>query len=130
MSKIVIKPAIAQRYRDFMENGRVLFFSAPCGFGKSTLAKALLEGEKVCCLLVGEPNFAFPADTDWNILCIDNFQMMQEENEWQTLCKWIRNHPEKRFVLFALPNDSDSRRGGFGERWRWPCGLCHCGKQV
>lgn len=40
---IIIKPAVQQRFDSFIQRGRVLFVSAPCGFGKSTLADALLE---------------------------------------------------------------------------------------
>ena len=36
-----------------MERGRVLFFSAPCGFGKSTLSDALLSGRDVLRLNAG-----------------------------------------------------------------------------
>lgn len=40
---IIIKPAVQQRFDSFIQRGRVLFVSAPCGFGKSTLADALPE---------------------------------------------------------------------------------------
>ena len=44
---IIIKPSVQKRFDSFMEHGRVLFFSAPCGFGKTVLADALLRGRKV-----------------------------------------------------------------------------------
>lgn len=40
---IIVKPAVQQRFDSFIQRGRVLFVSAPCGFGKSTLADALPE---------------------------------------------------------------------------------------
>ena len=39
---ILIRPSVQKRFDSFMEHGRVLFFSAPCGFGKTSLADALL----------------------------------------------------------------------------------------
>ena len=55
MSKsIIIKPSVRQQYDKFMARGRVLFFSAPCGFGKSSLAEALLAEETVCALTAGK----------------------------------------------------------------------------
>lgn len=45
----------------------MLFVSAPCGFGKSTLADALPEA--------------------WDILLIDDFQQIPEGSEEQTLCQ-------------------------------------------
>ena len=44
---IIVKPSVRQRFDSFMERGRVLFFSAPCGFGKTALADALLSGRDV-----------------------------------------------------------------------------------
>ena len=34
---IIIKPSVQKRFDSFMAHGRVLFFSAPCGFGKTVL---------------------------------------------------------------------------------------------
>lgn len=45
--KIIIKPSVQKRFDSFMVHGRVLFFSAPCGFGKTVLADALLRGRNV-----------------------------------------------------------------------------------
>ena len=44
---IIIKPSVQKRFDSFMAHGRVLFFSAPCGFGKTVLADALLRGRNV-----------------------------------------------------------------------------------
>ena len=41
---IIIKTSVQKRFDNFMVHGRVLFFSAPCGFGKTVLADALLVG--------------------------------------------------------------------------------------
>ena len=38
---IIIKTSVQKRFDSFMMHGRVLFFSAPCGFGKTVLADAL-----------------------------------------------------------------------------------------
>ena len=44
---IIIKTSVQKRFDSFMMHGRVLFFSAPCGFGKTVLADALLHGQNV-----------------------------------------------------------------------------------
>lgn len=41
---VVIRPSVREQYQKFMARGRVLFFTAPCGCGKSTLAETLLAG--------------------------------------------------------------------------------------
>ena len=44
---VLIRPLAREQYDKFMARGRVLFFSAPCGCGKSTLARALPSGCQV-----------------------------------------------------------------------------------
>ena len=99
---IIIKPSVRQRFDSFMERGRVLFFSAPCGFGKSTLSDALLSGRDVLRLNAGAADFALPALSDgWDILLIDDFQMIPAEDGGQALCELIRSDPGKRFLLLS-----------------------------
>ena len=99
---IIVKPSVRQRFDSFMERGRVLFFSAPCGFGKSTLSDALLSGRDVLRLNAGAADFALPALSDgWEILLIDDFQMIPAEDGGQALCELIRSDPGKRFLLLS-----------------------------
>ena len=85
---IIIKPAVQQRFDSFIQRGRVLFVSAPCGFGKSTLADALLEGRSVLRLSAGAPDFSLDALPEaWDILLIDDFQQLPEGSKEQTLCQ-------------------------------------------
>ena len=44
---IIIKPAVQQRFDSFIQRGRVLFVSAPCGFGRTVASRALLPGTKL-----------------------------------------------------------------------------------
>ena len=99
---IIIKPAIAAQFEKFMELGRVLFFSAPCGFGKTALARALLAGRKFLALSPGDVDFALPAAGDgWQVLLLDDFQLLQEEKDQQALCDLIRANGDKRFVILS-----------------------------
>ena len=99
---IIVKPSVRQRFDSFMERGRVLFFSAPCGFGKSTLSGALLSGRDVLRLNAGAADFALPALSDgWEILLIDDFQMIPAEDGGQALCELIRSGADRRFVLLS-----------------------------
>ena len=99
---IIIKPSVQQRFDGFLRQGRVLFFSAPCGFGKSAAADALLSGRDVLRLDAGTADFSLAALKDgWSILLIDNFQQMREEQDGQTLCELIRADPARRFILIS-----------------------------
>ena len=85
-----------------MERGRVLFFSAPCGFGKTVTAEKLIrQTGKSYRSMSGDKVFfeQLTEDPDWEILFIDGFQMMQEENDLQALCSLIRENPDRRFIL-------------------------------
>ena len=100
--KIIIKPSVQKRFDSFMAHGRVLFFSAPCGFGKTVLADALLHGRNVLRQSAADPDCAIPPSAqDWDILLIDDLQLMQEEAGQQALCELIRSSPERRFVLLS-----------------------------
>ena len=44
---IIIKPEIAATFKAVMEHGRILMFSAPCGFGKTAVAEALVAAGAV-----------------------------------------------------------------------------------
>ena len=85
-----------------LRQGRVLFFSAPCGFGKTVLADALLRGRNVLRQSAADPDCAIPPSAqDWDILLIDDLQLMQEEAGQQALCELIRSSPERHFVLLS-----------------------------
>ena len=43
MNEVVIKPSLREQFLQGWAQCRVIFFSAPCGFGKSTAATALLS---------------------------------------------------------------------------------------
>ena len=99
---IIIKTSVQKRFDSFMVHGRVLFFSAPCGFGKTVLADALLRGRNVLRQSAADPDCVIPPSAqDWDILLIDDLQLMQEEAGQQALCELIRSSPERRFVLLS-----------------------------
>ena len=101
-SVIIVKPSTAQAFETFWKRGRVLFFSAPCGFGKTVLADTLLDGRPVLRLNAADTGFALPSLEDaWDILLIDNIQDMQEDQDWQALCALIRESTDRRFVLLS-----------------------------
>ena len=101
-SAIIVKPSTAQAFETLWKRGRVLFFSAPCGFGKTVLADTLLDGRPVLRLNAADTGFALPSLEDaWDILLIDNIQDMQEERDCQALCALIRESTDRRFVLLS-----------------------------
>ena len=101
-SVIIVKLSTTQAFETLWKCGRVLFFSAPCGFGKTAVAEALLSGREVLRLSADSADFSLPsAEADWQILLLDDLQDMQEEQDWNALCELIRACPERRFVLLS-----------------------------
>ena len=99
---IVIKPAVQQQFDHFLQYGRILFFSAPCGFGKTALSKALLAGQNVLTLTADERGIRLPDTAQgWEILLIDDFQYLQEDEEQKALSSFVRAHPDRRFVFLS-----------------------------
>ena len=99
---IIVKPFVEKQFDRFLRQGRVLFFSAPCGFGKTAVAEALLSSREVLRLPADSAGFKLPsAEADWQILLLDDLQDMQEEQDWNALCELIRACPERRFVLLS-----------------------------
>ena len=99
---IIIKPSVQKRFDSFMAHGRAFFFSAPCGFGKTAVAEALLSSREVLRLSADSAGFKLPsAEADWQILLLDDLQDMQEEQDWNALCELIRSGSDRRFVLLS-----------------------------
>ena len=99
---IIVKPSVEKQFDRFLRQGRALFFSAPCGFGKTAVAEVLLSGLEVLRLSADSADFSLPsAEADWQILLLDDLQDMQEEQDWNALCELIRACPERRFVLLS-----------------------------
>ena len=101
VNTVVVRPTIQQTFERFLQQERVLFFSAPCGFGKTTVARELAGEKGVLYLTAETPDFSVPAeDGTWQMLVVDDAQQMTEE-ECQTLCHLIRTCPGRRFMILS-----------------------------
>lgn len=99
---ILIKPSVQQKFDSVMQSGRILFFSAPCGFGKTALANALLRRHRTLRLCADAPDFTLRTlPENWDVLLIDDFQLLQEQETSQILCELIRANPARRFVFLS-----------------------------
>ena len=99
---IVIKPEIAKQFKNAMDSGQVVLLSAPCGMGKTTVARALLAGRRVLEISAGSPDFEIPEpDGSWEVLLIDNLQKIDDPAMQQNLCRLIEENHALRFVLLS-----------------------------
>ena len=84
--EIFIKPSLAEKFRQSWEKCRVIFFSAACGFGKTSVARKMLADKNVVWFDAEEPQFTegpFPGGCD--AVAIDNFQKLRDEKDQQTV---------------------------------------------
>lgn len=101
-NNIVIKPALLKLFQRGLEQYRVVLFSAPCGFGKTATASALLAQRQVCVYHAAEKgSLDTPPSADCDTVLIDDFHMVKEAEEQQKICDWIRTNYDKRFVFLG-----------------------------
>ena len=108
---VIIKKTIKTKFDEFMDHGRILYFGAPCGFGKSTVAFELLRGKKFELISGLETDGILPEiKLNRDIVVIDDLQQFQEDEDLQKLNELIRDNPQKKFVLLSRGGDG----GEFG----------------
>lgn len=99
---VVIEPALQERFDYAMKRHRVILFSAPCGCGKTTTARALLRGRAFDGRDGAE---GFSADCPVPFGCeavlIDNLQLLVDEAGRQCLVRMINEREDLRFVLLS-----------------------------
>ncbi|MCI2047286.1 MAG: LuxR C-terminal-related transcriptional regulator [Faecalibacterium sp.] len=99
---ILIKPALEELFSSCWRQYRVILFSAPCGVGKTTVAAKLLARHTVCTYAAAQQDcLAAPIPPACDAVLIDDFQLLQDEEEQQTVCAWIRANPDKHFVFLS-----------------------------
>ncbi len=99
---VIIKPEIQRKFDETMKHGRIIMFSAPCGFGKSTVANALLSGKNALTLCGDELEAGFSEKcAEYSFIIVDRFQLIRSETVREELCELIRVSPDKRFVILS-----------------------------
>lgn len=99
---VILTTSLARRFEAAMRKGRAVLFSAPCGFGKTASARALLAGKRVCAISAEDPELSLPAPGGkWDVLLVDDLQWLKDSAEQEALCAAIRENPEKKFVLLT-----------------------------
>ncbi len=99
--EIVIAPALRTGFAAALERGRAVLFSAPCGYGKTAVARALLAGRRTAYADARAADFTLPdACGDWDTLLLDELPALRGE-DCRALCALLRDAPDKRFVLLS-----------------------------
>ncbi len=101
MPETVITERVKEKFNRFQETGRVLFMGAPCGFGKSTVAEALLSGKRVKKIVFPEADVSLLGAGDWDYLLADDLQTVSDRHTADSLIALIRENPGRKFVILS-----------------------------
>ncbi len=98
---VVITTALQEKFKAAWTQRQVIFFSAPCGCGKSAAASTLLEPYTVCRWdALSEPLEPAP-DFTCDAVLLDNLQALKSPDAQQALHALILERPETHFVLLS-----------------------------
>jgi len=101
-ASVIIKPSLEEIFLTGWEHCRVILFSAPCGFGKTTTAAALLAGHIVCALDAASAEFLPDNITpDCDAVLVDDLQYLLEPQRREALCNLIRIRADLHFVMLG-----------------------------
>ena len=114
----IIKPVIADKFNKFIKNGRIFFLSAPCGFGKTVLTDALLQGKKILRLNADTADFSsVSAKKKWDIL-----QRMKEEStitQVKLMEEFNLTRKQVQKIIKDLREDGLVERQGSNRSGKW-----------
>lgn len=101
-SAAIISPALEEVFLSGWKQCRILFFSAPCGCGKTTVARALLAGKRICFFDAGDASRALPEiPGTCEALLVDNLQSLREAELQEALCALLRSRPSLHFIFLS-----------------------------
>lgn len=104
-NSIIINPKLGDFFWTSWKKYQIIMFSAPCGFGKTTLAKGLLSKRKVFELNpLNLPISTTDIPIDCNVVLVDDLQYLIEVDKQKELCNLIRSRIDLHFVLLSRGN--------------------------
>lgn len=99
---VAIGPAFRDRFDTAMQCYRVLFFSAPCGCGKTAVVRELLKRSKVDWRSASEGGaLADPIKPGSEVLVLDDFQLLEDEEDKNALVDLIGRRDSLRFIILS-----------------------------
>lgn len=99
---IIIKPSLEEFFWNGWKQHQIIMFSAPCGFGKTTVAKELLSKQKVYEINVSDSEFlSQDISNNCNVVLVDDLQYLSDRNGQKKLCDLIRSRGDLHFILLS-----------------------------
>lgn len=104
-NSIIIKSSLEEIFSNNWEQYRIFLFSAPCGYGKTTTAKALLSKHNVCELDVLKGGFLEEnIPKECTVVLVDDLQYLLKPDRQNQLRELIIARSDLHFVLLGRGN--------------------------
>ena len=104
-NSIFIKKELSDVFFDNWNQCQIIFFSAPSGFGKTSVAKKLLSDKIICELNVQESEILLEdISQDAQVVFIDDIQEFVDEKKQKKLCQLMKARRDLHFVLLGRGN--------------------------
>lgn len=98
----IVPELLKDRFSLAFKHYQVIIFHAPCGCGKTTVAKELLKQYKTCYLNASDDHFSLEQmDDDSKVLILDDLHLLECETQRSVLCEKIRTQKSRRFILLT-----------------------------
>lgn len=105
---IVIAKQVQKRFDTVWDDYQILFFQAPCGYGKTVSAKMLLKKKNVSYRSCRQPrSLLTPLAPGIEAVIIDDLQDLENQNAVPAIDAMIKTNPEVHFLFLsrgALPD--------------------------
>lgn len=99
---VSIPHALKKQFDEAWENGHILFFSAPCGTGKTAMTVSLLKDHAIHVISASDPDTlekSIPEECE--AVVIDDFQYIKNEDEQRIVLTWLRQYPKLHFIFLS-----------------------------
>jgi len=101
-AEIQINPELRRLFEESWEHCRVIFFSAPCGCGKTAAAEALLAPRAVCRLSAADlPDPESLPLPGCDAVLVDDVHLLTDPARQEALCRLIAQRTKLHFVLLS-----------------------------
>lgn len=98
----IVTSAIRELFEYGWQKYRVIYFGAPCGFGKTAVARAMLTGHSVCeRSAMRAEGLTAPIPAGCDVVMIDDVHMMWNSEDQLAVCSWINEKPSRTVVLLG-----------------------------
>lgn len=98
----IVPALLRERFSLAFRYSRIILFHAPCGSGKTAVARELLKPYHTCFLSAASDDFSLQEiDERCEVLVVDDLHLLEDGAPKEALCELLRTQKQRRFVLLT-----------------------------